>query len=821
MPPDDSLQISGITPGENSGEFSSRYLWGYYLIQYDPDTNTCEVIPVRQASDHWNILFFLESWPCASCLKVTGATPTPWDTINFTVQITHPFENMRFTAFDVRGIAMFDGGIDFPEMDRSAPDASSGTGELINGDGYTSLYASWTTAFSPPALETYIPGKFSTDTIPDASINGFKRFSSPGAENTRNAFYAGDVISRSFDIDMPDGPFIFGYAVDGSWVPPTVNPVIDPMTDFPPEANCPEPYSVAVVVDPIGPGLNLGGGATELIITVFDNEPGTHSMPVLECPDLFTGLMPSALVKHYEDHSVYKAVISNVANPSPVEGDFKCLIRVRDALFGTADDWIDLTAYAVATLRVESTTHGGWARTWGGDSTDTANVVKADKNGNVYVGGYFIGTVDFNPGPGVDVYTSISDSADAYLTRYDNQSKYQSTMVWGGGGGTDALIDIAIDNDGNIYTVGSWESYIDLNPDPDESWPYMAVGNTEGFITKFNLAGDFLWGQVIWGHGEEAAYGVDVDLSNNIYVTGYYENNASFDQDALIHFPSNGDRDAFIAKYATNGDLIWGKTLGSTGNDYGYDVGTSGNEDVAWVGAFSVNDGGGGVDFNPSETLTDLHFSNGSVDAFVIRFNPSGNYEIGISIGDSGIDYCFGAEYSGTSIYACGMFQGEVDFNPGSGFDVHTSNGSFDAWAAKFNNDLILQWAETWGGEFEDTAQGIEAESFGGLYVAGEFKDSVDFDPGSGTDMHDSAGSSDAFLLKLNTSGSFQWVRTIGSTGTDRGTNVDVGEYAFPYMCGTFDGSVDFAPPTSASDVHTSNGSWDGFLVKYLLDGSW
>jgi len=815
-------QTTGITEDLRSGESeaSRRYLWGLYIFIYDQETNTCEVVPVRQAADHYNVLFWLETWPCTNCVRVTEANPTTHDSIDFTVRITHPFTNLNFTGFDVRGIALFDQGREFPEMNHELPDAGAGTGELLNADGYTSLYAWWTASYGGPEIQTYIPGRFATPEIPNASLNGYRNFISDNPDNTRRAFIAGDVIEQSFDIDMPDGDLVFGYAVDASWVQPTTRPVTDPMTDFPPEANCAEPYLVDIEVDPIGPGLNLGGGATELIIDVYDHVVGSHEAPEVECPELISGIMTATLEKEYEDYSRYRAVISNVDNPSPIEGTFRCLVSVRDETYGDTDAWIEAASYAVADVEVVDTSHSGWARTWGSPTTDSCAAVAADLNGNVYVGGYFNGTVDFDPGDDIDEYTAAADSSDAFLTRYDSQGNYQWTKVWGGGG-TDGVSDIAIDARGDIIVVGQWEAGIDFDPDPDEQWLDMTVGDPEGFISKFNVTGDFLWAQKIWGHGYEIANGVDTDLSSNIYVTGVYEDNASLDRNENDHFPSNGLRDAFIAKYGSNGTYIFGQTLGSTGYDYGYRVATGGNDYVAWVGAFNENDGGGGVDFNPNESLTDMHFSNGSLDVFIIRYHPSGNYEYGVSFGDIGADYADDTAVSGSYIYACGIYQSEVDFNPGPGFDVHTAVGDYDCWAARYNDELIFLWADTWGGTDTDEAKSIAVDSYGGVYVAGNFRDIVDFDPGIDEDNHTTEGFMDAYLLKLSTSGDYQWVRTLGSSDTERGTDVAIGEYAFPYMVGTFTFTVDFSPPTIPYEPHTSNGQWDPFLIKYLLNGEW
>lgn len=54
-------------------------------------------------------------------------------------------------------------------------------------------------------MQGYIKGKFGTVTYPDSLLNGYKRYISPGDENTRNAFYADTSITVTYDMDMPDG----------------------------------------------------------------------------------------------------------------------------------------------------------------------------------------------------------------------------------------------------------------------------------------------------------------------------------------------------------------------------------------------------------------------------------------------------------------------------------------------------------------------------------------------------------------------------------------------------------------------------------------
>lgn len=96
------------------------------------------------------------------------------------------------------------------------------------------------------------------------------RFVTDDPANTRNAFYAADTITVTYEIDMPDSPnpFVLGYAVDASWAPPIHKPVTNPMTDFGPAANCPEAWEIIVEQAPVGTGLDECGGEVKLTIDV-------------------------------------------------------------------------------------------------------------------------------------------------------------------------------------------------------------------------------------------------------------------------------------------------------------------------------------------------------------------------------------------------------------------------------------------------------------------------------------------------------------------------------------------------------------------------
>ena len=341
--PDLTRQIESSQPG--------HYLWAYYEIHVDPEQDLIEVVPFRQVDNHWNVLKFLEQGPCTNCVRVLSMDETGHGTKIFDVRITHPFTLSNLTGFDVRGIAMFAGSHTFPVAGLTTPERTLGDGELVNADGYTTLYNAMTAGSGPGGYQGYIKGRFTRSMTPNALLNGYKRHVSVDTANTRNAFYAGTAIDAEYELDMPDGGFVFGYAVDASWAPPTAKPVEDPMVDFPPEANCPEPWRIEFTEETISQGLTDEGGETKLYIDVYDHQGrSSHFPPVVECPELFDGSLNAIFLEDGTGYARFEVTVEN-EKIAPM-GEYKCLISVIDTENATAPDWLDLTAYKVITLTV-------------------------------------------------------------------------------------------------------------------------------------------------------------------------------------------------------------------------------------------------------------------------------------------------------------------------------------------------------------------------------------------------------------------------------------------------------------------------------------
>jgi hypothetical protein len=283
--PTDGMQ--SITSDDSAGYIS----WGYYNFEIATDGSYAEVLPDRSANMRWgyhlNVVKLLEVEPCTDCVSISNIYVNPEGNVSVDVSIKHPFTDRRYTGFDVRGIIMFPASWYYPDNELRAKaglapwngewhariaSSALGDAELVNGDGLTAIWnpvgtevafaGSWymydIKKYLDPKLPifNYYPGKFASgDNL--STLSPFINFYST---ETRHMFEAGKTVTRTYIIKPPaTGLIKASYAVYAHWFPPDNVPVIDPATDFPPNANSPMPYEFWVtqdaLLDPDAPDL--------------------------------------------------------------------------------------------------------------------------------------------------------------------------------------------------------------------------------------------------------------------------------------------------------------------------------------------------------------------------------------------------------------------------------------------------------------------------------------------------------------------------------------------------------------------------------------
>ena len=335
-------------------------------------------------------------------------------------------------------------------------------------------------------------------------------------------------------------------------------------------------------------------------------------------------------------------------------------------------------------------------------------------------------------------------------------------------------------------------------------------------IQSVTYAQTYQWTRTFGGGNQDYTYGLTSTLNGNAISVGSFRGIADFNPGQLIlNITSNGNQDAFIENLDVFGNLVWNRTVGGPGNDYAIAVTTNPSGDVFVTGVFNDS-----VDMDP-DTGVAMVYSAGGADIFILKLDAAGNFGWVQTIGSPDDEDVSGITKDGMgNLFIVGKF-GDInplDLDPGPGNDDHTSNGNTDIFLVGLSSSGNYLWGVSFGGSGGDVPYGITTDLTGNVFSTGAFRNTVDFDPGTGVDDQTSSGQQDVFVQKLSGLGSYIWARTFGgSTDNDFGTGIGSDHSGNVVTTGKFNGSVDFDPGTGVN-IQSDLGGGGEFLQK--LDSS-
>lgn len=405
-----------------------------------------------------------------------------------------------------------------------------------------------------------------------------------------------------------------------------------------------------------------------------------------------------------------------------------------------------------------------------------AAALATDITGSAYIAGYYqCDSADFDPGSGA-AYIYSSGAYDAFVCKLDVVGDFQWAKSIAGASDSRAQ-DVFTDSQNNVYVTGYFTGTISL-----DSFSLTTNGGYDAFVCKMDSAGNVLWARNLGGTGTDYGKGISTDQTGNVYVTGQFTGSGDFDfGTGSVLLTSNGYYDIFICKLDAQGNFQWAKSMGGTGNDQGRSVSVDLAGNVYTTGVFQVD-----VDFDPGPEAVILSTSGEyDFDIFVNKLDATGNYIWtkrigGASPGDNGNDIAVNA----TAVYITGMFDGIVDFDPGSGVAEIVSNGSLDAFVCKLDTAGEYIWSGNFGGTNADQGNHIDLDAVGNVYLMAQFEHSADFDPGSGV-VNIYGNGFDIGVAKLDASGNYLWAGRVGSRSTEYSGGIGLSSGNI-YMAGTF-----------------------------------
>ena len=325
----------------------------------------------------------------------------------------------------------------------------------------------------------------------------------------------------------------------------------------------------------------------------------------------------------------------------------------------------------------------------------------------------------------------------------------------------------------------------------------------------------------VWPNGEDRGQACITDAAGNVYMVGTTNSNSDIATvGAHQTICAGGDTiggfsgtDAFLVKFNSSGVRQWATYYGGSEWDYGTSCAIDASGNIYMIGSTSSTSGIATA--GAHETTVN--------DGFLVKFNSSGVRQWGTYF--EGTSNACNTDASG-NIYIVGLTNSTSGIAT-AGAHQTVMSGSGDAFLVKFNSSGVKQWGTYFGGPYTlasgmETGLSCATDALGNVYMTGHTPSTSGIATAGAHQTIYGGSSTDAFLVKFNSSGVIQWGTYYGGEGVDIGYSCATDASGNVYMAG--DAQQQNLPASGISTIgaHQSaygGGYSDGFLVKFDSNG--
>lgn len=456
----------------------------------------------------------------------------------------------------------------------------------------------------------------------------------------------------------------------------------------------------------------------------------------------------------------------------------------------------------------------GWVRTFGGNEDDYGQTCSVDPAGNVFIGGRYTGSVNFDSTQTGFLVSSYQNMENPYFLKMDSEKNVLWVRTWEGHEYSEVSAS-CVDQNGNSYIVGNFINMIDLDTGPNTN--YTSSQGTGGiFITKFNVNGDQIWSEaVVIDSNQIESHTIDVTADGHLKISGFYSGAIDFDPGTgtqIITSESSGG-ELFVLDLDVNGNFNWvihTPTNASYTNSFpiGADIDAVGNYYI--VSTFLTP-----TDFDPGpDTLLVNPGPNGT--SAILKLNSSGHLTWAHFL-DNAMAADLVLDHSGNLIIA-GSFITTVDFDLGPGVhNITAPDYNLDAFTLKMDTSINagFEWVNTLSGVSDQYAVSLAIGPDETIYETGFFTDSTWIHYNAFNWSTNSSIPAGTYVTILKPDGNFEGVFTNhGMEAIIRCSDLNQ-----VYIAGNYQGDADMNLYPDQEDIHHSTAYTQDIYVIGLPNG--
>lgn len=313
------------------------------------------------------------------------------------------------------------------------------------------------------------------------------------------------------------------------------------------------------------------------------------------------------------------------------------------------------------------------------------------------------------------------------------------------------------------------------------------------------------WALQIGGAGDDRGLKLITDPSGNIYFTGIIEQEVNVISNGISDTIScKGKEDIWFGKVNSEGYLLWSKHIGGKSSDSPTDLMITSSGEVYLSGVFED------TLYFESDTL----ISGDYIDSFIAKFDSLGNNIWLQQISGLGNQQCVSllSDLEG-NLLTGGNFTKTIEL-PGTSSEILFSTGGFDGFFAKWTSSGELSWIRLIQGTGKTLIKDLIIDEYNDYYITGDFSDSISVEGSSPITY--SVGNTDVFLIKYLNSGSFSWIKSVGSIYDDKAKCLTIGGNEKIIMIGEFKENLIYSNHVLLS----AEGGDDIFQITFNKNGN-